>query len=74
MEKYRIIPKEKTIAYRNPELVKIWHPTKNGKLTPFDVTCSSKINAWWICNKCSLEWKNLIAYRTAFPAALPSNG
>jgi len=34
---------------KNPELAKEWHPTKNGDLTPFDVTISSGIEPWWQC-------------------------
>ena len=31
-------PKGKSLAEVNPELAKQWHPTKNGDLTPFDIT------------------------------------
>ena len=34
-----------------PELVKEWHPTKNGDLTPKDVTHGSEKKAWWLCPK-----------------------
>lgn len=37
------------LATRNPELAKEWHPTKNGDLTPYDVTCGSDQVVWWIC-------------------------
>ena len=47
---------EKCIAKRFPELIKSWHPTKNGKLTPYDVFCSDK-KFWWKCDKCGYEWK-----------------
>ena len=30
-----------SLAEVNPELAKQWHPTKNGKLTPDDVTLKS---------------------------------
>ena len=30
-----------------PEIAKEWHPTKNGSLTPRDVTASSKKKVWW---------------------------
>ena len=35
----------------NPRLSKEWHPTKNGELTPKDVTPSSARKEWWICDK-----------------------
>jgi len=34
-----------------PELVKEWHPTKNGQLTSYDVTPNSGKKVWWICNQ-----------------------
>ena len=30
-----------------PHLVKEWHPTKNGDLTPKDVTYGSNKKVWW---------------------------
>ncbi|EJV76471.1 MULTISPECIES: zinc-ribbon domain-containing protein [Bacillus cereus group] len=32
---------DNSLAIRKPKLSKQWHETKNGKLTPFDVTYSS---------------------------------
>ena len=45
-----------------PELVKEWHPTANGKLTPrsADIACSEAV--WWICSQ-SHEWKDTIINR-----------
>jgi len=34
-----------------PELVKEWHPTKNGELTPSDFTHGSNKKVWWSCPK-----------------------
>ena len=34
-----------------PHLVKEWHPTKNGDLTPNDFTHGTKKKVWWICPK-----------------------
>jgi len=46
-----------------PELVSEWHPTKNGSLTPHDVTCGSQKRVWWKCEK-GHEWKTAISNRT----------
>ena len=47
-------------------LVKEWHPTKNGNLTPNKVTHGSQKKVWW---KCSVsddhEWETTISARTA---------
>ena len=40
------------IASEKPELAKEWHPTKNGNLSPFDVTLGSSKPVWWICPTC----------------------
>ncbi len=37
------------LATINPTLAKEWHPTKNGGLTPFDVTVGSGKQVWWQC-------------------------
>jgi len=34
-----------------PHLVKEWHPTKNGELTPKDFTHGSEKKLWWLCSK-----------------------
>jgi hypothetical protein len=51
------------LATKNPELSKEWHPTKNGKLTPYNVTCSSHKEVWWKCKKCGNEWMETIKDR-----------
>ncbi len=49
--------KSNNLALSNPELAKQWHPTKNGKLTPSDVTAGSDKKVWWICpNGSDHEW------------------
>lgn len=32
-----------------PELAKEWHPTKNGELTPADVSKAAAVKVWWLC-------------------------
>ncbi len=39
----------------DPFLAEQWHPTKNGNLTPKDVTAGSGKEVWWI-GKCGHEW------------------
>lgn len=40
--------KMKCLAYENPALAAEWHPTKNDKLTPYDVTIGSEQKVWWL--------------------------
>ena len=36
------------LATTHPDLVKEWHPTKNGDLTPYDVTAGKAKEVWWL--------------------------
>ncbi len=47
----------------NPLIAKQWHPTKNKKLSPKDVTSGSDIKVWWLCQR-GHEWKATVANRT----------
>lgn len=55
----------------NPELAKEWHPTKNGNLTPKDVTAGSNRKVWWILpyddpktgKHFDFEWEAIIGNR-----------
>lgn len=47
-----------------PDVSKQWHPTKNGNLTPFDVTKGSPKKVWWKCDKGNHEWKSSINLRS----------
>ena len=48
----------------HPDLAKEWHPTKNAKLTPDDITFGSAKRAWWKCLKDNdHEWKARINSR-----------
>jgi len=46
----------------NPKLSKQWHPTKNGRLIPKDVTPSSDRKVWWVCGN-NHEWSAKIDNR-----------
>ena len=56
--------KEKgSLAEKMPELAKEWHPTKNGTLTPYDITFGSHSKVWWLCTKCGHEWQAEVRQR-----------
>jgi DNA-directed RNA polymerase subunit RPC12/RpoP len=48
----------------NPSLAQEWHPTKNGKLDPSMVTCSSNKRVWWK-GLCGHEWDDTINHRNS---------
>ena len=52
-----------TLQEANPELVKEWHPIKNGSLTPNDVTAHSGKKVWWLCTK-NHEWQAVVNHRS----------
>lgn len=51
-----------SLATKNPKLASQWHPTKNGELTPFDVTCGCDKKVWWVCEK-GHEWDAIVCNR-----------
>jgi len=62
----RKVVKSNCLAILNPKLAKEWHPTKNEKQTPYDVTLGSNKKVWWKCPKGDdHEWKTTVAERTA---------
>jgi hypothetical protein len=53
---------EKRTTHR--ELAKEWHQTKNGTLTPWDVTPGSGQKVWWRCSKNPKhEWNAVVSSR-----------
>jgi len=55
-----------------PEVAAEWHPKKNGKLKPSDVTYASAKRAWWLCRECNHEWETAISDRTTLEAGCPA--
>ena len=45
------VSKSNSLRSLNPELATMWHPTKNGDVTPDDVTAGSGRRFWWKCPK-----------------------
>ena len=46
-----VITGQNDLASAYPTVAAQWHPTKNGRLTPGQVTPFSNRKAWWICDK-----------------------
>jgi very-short-patch-repair endonuclease len=53
-----------------PHLVKEWHPTKNGELTPNDFTHASGKRVWWLCPK-NHSYDSIIANRAVNKSGCP---
>ena len=50
------------IYLARPDLIKEWHPTKNGKLNPRNVTCDHPEEVWWLC-EIGHEWEATVKSR-----------
>ncbi|MGA9112116.1 MAG: zinc-ribbon domain-containing protein, partial [Smithella sp.] len=46
----------------NSNIAREWHPTKNGSLTPSDVSVGSNRKVWWLCSKCH-AWPATVSER-----------
>lgn len=46
---HRVLKGYNDLATVNPKLAGEWHPSKNGELTPCDVTSGSGKRVWWLC-------------------------
>jgi len=58
----RLVVLSNCLATINPELSKEWHSTKNGKLTPYNVSKNQTV--WWKCKKGDDHvWKSRIKHR-----------
>lgn len=53
----RRVDERGSLAENNPALADEWHPTKNGDLTPADITEKRFAPVWWKCKKCGHEWE-----------------
>lgn len=42
---------KRILSIANPTLATEWHPSKNGDLTPHDLTIGSGKKVWWLCSK-----------------------
>ena len=51
------------LATRYPSVAQQWHPTKNGTLTPREVTFGTTRKVWWKCVS-GHEWQTKVLERT----------
>jgi hypothetical protein len=58
----RVVSADNNLAVKCPDLASEWHPTKNGVLTPWDVTSRSNKKVWWLCEE-GHEWESVVNNR-----------
>ena len=57
---------KKSVAETHPEIAQQWHSTKNGDLTPNDVSYGSDKKVWWKCPEGDdHEWISSVQKRTS---------
>ncbi|MBT4604279.1 DEAD/DEAH box helicase family protein [archaeon] len=60
--KGNVVVESNCLSTTHPDIAKQWHPTKNGGLTPKNVTAGSNKKVWWKCPKGKdHEWKTSVA-------------
>ena len=65
----RLIKGESDLATLHPDLVKEWHPIKNGDLMPEDISSGSGKEVWWLCPEGTLTQWQLIKEQSEDMAA-----
>ena len=66
----KVLPGFNDLASHNPDIAAQWHPSKNGSLTPEQVTYGSTKRVWWLCPR-GHEWKTIITARTYMGSGCP---
>lgn len=60
----RRVTADNSLAALRPELAADWHPTKNGEMTPHDLTIGSSARVWWQCSA-GHEWQTTLTSRVS---------
>lgn len=62
---------ENSLAFINPGVAAEWHPTKNGAITPVQVTSKNNQKAWWYKTDCQHQWDSAIYNRVKIKTDCP---
>jgi len=65
------VSKDNNLSVTHTELVKEWHPTKNGDKKPSDFTYGTATKVWWKCIAKGHEWETAIHDRTSTGSNCP---
>lgn len=47
----------RSLADVKPELMRMWHPSRNTEITPEAIKPNSHTRIWWLCPDCGHEWE-----------------
>lgn len=62
-QNYLVTKENNSLASQYPEVAALWHPTKNGELSPSMFSPHSSTSVWWF-GKCGHEWDTPITLMT----------
>lgn len=65
------VSRTNSLGHVFPAIAAMWHPSRNGALTPADVTKSSMKVAWWQCDR-NHQWQNTINAQTHGSGGCPA--
>ncbi len=60
----RLATSETSLLTKRPDLAREWHPARNARLQPNEVTPFSHKRVWWLCGS-GHEWQAIIANRAS---------
>jgi hypothetical protein len=66
----RVTP-ERTLAVLFPQVAALWHPERNGDLTPLQVLASAYLRCWWRC-AAGHTWQAAVHERTVMGRGCPA--
>lgn len=66
----KVVPGENDLTTQFPQLAAQWHPTKNGALSPQQVTSCSNRKVWWECER-GHAYQAAVAARTMSRSGCP---
>jgi rubrerythrin len=59
----RRVTRERSVAALRPDLLELWHPSRNRDLDPATIAAQSSQRVWWRCPACGREWKSTVNNR-----------
>jgi predicted secreted protein len=69
---HKRVSQEASLALRHPALAAEWHPTKNGRLSPNEVTLGSNRAVWWLCSSNPEHcWRATVSNRVGRASGCP---
>ncbi len=73
-EQFYSIINDKSLGSLYPEIAKEWHPTKNGSITPNQVSAETHDSYYWLCPSCGNTYKAMVKNRVRVKSGCPKCG